>query len=181
MSNTMTKRDRGAVLFQTFFNQLRGDFERLDGGQLKALRALGEMKRILNVLEETVKLHGKVLFEEEPKVKFSCIACDHTFDLSLPEAQAQNFTSICPKCHNWGLPLREGGDYEYSPVEIAEVTGFAHGTVCRVIRELGLNPGGKRHRLFRKEEFKKIEAVLQKKTSRVKKLIGGSNESYVKN
>jgi len=179
MSTIMTKGDRRAVLFQTIFNRFTGEFERLDSSQLRALRALGEMKRRLDVLEETVKLLAEVTFEEEPKVKFTCISCDHTFNLSLPEAQAQNFTSVCPKCHNWGLPLRDEGEYEYSPSEIAEVTGFARGTVCQVIRELGLNPH-KEHRLFRKKEFKKIEAVLQKKTPRCKKL-GGSNGSNSKN
>lgn len=177
MGKLMTKRDRGAVLFQTFFNKLREDFERIDNSHIRSLRVLGEMKRRLDTLEETVRLHGLVLFDQEPRIKLTCISCNHQFELSLPEATAQNFTSVCPKCHGWALPLQR--EREYSLKEIAQITGFAYGTVCQAVREMQLKPRGE-HRLFGKSEKKKIEAVLSGKKPR-KKLEGEKNGSDSQN
>ena len=162
MNQTMTKRDRGAIVFQGFFNRLREDSERMDANQLKVMRALGEMKRRLDTLEEAVKLHGQVIFEEEPRIRFACISCDRSFDLPLPTAQAQNFVSICSTCHNWSLPMLGKEERQYSPKEIATLTGFNHSTVCKTIRELGLKDG-RRHQLYGEEDLQEIKAVLQTK------------------
>ena len=163
----ISKRDVGAQLLWTWINTLQRRFEQLEESYLRVSRANMEMKRRLDVVQETTVLHGRIVFEKEPTVKMSCISCDHTFNLPLPEAQVMNFTSVCATCGSWALPLREGR--EYSPHEIAEITGFAHSTVCRVIRDMELKPRYKQ-RLFNEKEFKKIDAVLQEKIRK-----GGGN------
>ena len=160
-----TKHDRGALLFQTWFNRLQADVERISDQHIAIMRSTAEMKRRLGALEETVRLHGQVIFEEESTVKFSCISCDHTFELSLPEARAANFTVICEKCSNWSLPFRE--DF-YTLHQIANLTGFSYKTICLAARELGIL-FGQRDKKLDVQQFEKIKAILGGKTPRSRK------------
>ena len=149
-------------MFWTWFNTMQNRFDQLEASYLRVARANGEMKRRLDTLEESTRLLTGVVFEEEPRIRFACISCDHSFDLPLPTAQAQNFVSVCTSCHNWSLPIPEKGLKEYSPKEIATLTGFNHSTVCKTIREIGLKDG-KRQQLYGEEDLQEIKAVLHTK------------------
>ena len=164
----LSKHDRGAIIFQGWFNRLRENYENLEGKQLTVTRSTVEMKKRLDVLEETVKLLSAVVFEEEPKVWLTCISCDHSFTLSLPEATAQNFTSLCEVCHAWALPFPEGR--EFTLREISELTGFGYTTTVRAARKLGVKLGQQDKR-FTKTQFEKIRAVLDEKTRRPRKAV----------
>ena len=162
----LSKHDRGAVLFQTWFNQLWAGFKELEDRQLKILRSTVEINKRLNMLEETTKLLSQVVFEEEPTVKFTCISCDKTFKLSLPEATAQNFTVLCPVCHNWALPFEEAP--EYTLRQISQLTGFSYSTAVRATRELGVKIG-QRDKRFTRAQFERIRTILEEKTPRPRK------------
>ena len=163
----LSKHDRGAILFQTWFNKLWAGFKELESQQLKILRSTVEINKRLNMLEETTKLLNQVVFEEEPRVKFTCVSCDHTFELSLPEARQQNFTVLCSVCHNWALPFQEAP--EYTLRQISQLTGFGYTTAVLAARELGVKIGV-RDKRFTQKQFERIRAILQEKTPRPRKL-----------
>ena len=167
-NRALSKTDRGALIFQTWFNKLQGDVERVSTQHITVMRSVGEMKRRLDLLEETVRLHGQIVFEEESTVRFTCISCDHTFNLSLPEARAQNFTSLCSVCHNWALPFLY--ENQYTLHQIANITGLAYKTVCLAAREMGIKVG-QRDKKLDEEQFQKIKAILAEKTPRPRKAV----------
>jgi hypothetical protein len=172
----LSKRDRGAILFQTFFNETTAHFERMDVNYLKLLRLIDQLKRRVDVLEDTARLHTQTLFENEPTVTFGCIACEHTFELPLAEAKAQGFVTVCELCYACALPVEERKG-EYSLREIGRLTGYAYNTACQTARELGLGLNRKQNKRFNEQEFRQIKTKLEKKTPKSKN--GGENGNHV--
>ena len=166
MSKALSKWDKGALLFQSWFNRLWGGFEELKEQQLKIIRANFEIKKRLNAVEERTQLLSQMVFDKEPMVRFTCVSCDKTFKLSLPEATAQNFTTLCPVCHNWSLPFQEAP--EYTLRQISQLTGFSYSTAVRATRELGVKIG-QRDKRFTQKQFERIRAILGEKTPRPRK------------
>ena len=169
MSNELVpnKNDGGAVMFWTYHNQLQEHLEKMDAFILELARSQHETKRRLAAIEHAVKTHGRIIYEDQATIKMFCIACHHEFDVPIAEADNPDFVTTCPECHNWSLPMQDKELNEYSPKTIARETGFAHSTVCQVIRELGLK-NGRRLQLYGKEDFQKIAAVLKSKKPRRK-------------
>lgn len=161
-SPRLSKEDRGAIMFQTFFNKTREDFDRLDTNWIKLARAIGELKRRVDVLEESIKFYRAILRSGKTTIKFSCIACDYEFHLPQDEARVQNFTTICPKCYSWALPVPKAR--EYSVKDFIKITGLCRDTVLKTIRKTGLSDGvSGREQFFNEEKAQKILAILKTK------------------
>jgi hypothetical protein len=116
------ERERGAMLFWETVQTIRAEYQRLDQAWLKMSRVLGEFKRRLDTIEDTLAVHREILSKDEARVHFLCIACDTGFELPLSEAIGQDFTAVCPDCGNWALafPRRAAGrvgghSQEYHP------------------------------------------------------------------
>lgn len=157
----LSKSDRGAILFQTVFNQLTASVERIDANILELARSQHEYKRRLSALEEAVKTHRKTLFPDNQGVRMFCIACHYEFSIPVQEAEDPEFVTTCPKCHHWSLPMGES-EPEYTTAEIAEMTGFSYSFICQVIRELGLRKG-RELQSYHEEEIQQIKAFLSTK------------------
>lgn len=169
--NDLSKRDRkagGAVLFWEWFNQFEVQLKKMDSEILSLARSQQETKRRLVAIEQAVKTHSRIIFENQAMVRMFCISCHHEFDVPVAEAEDPNFTTVCPECHNWALPSPDESLRECSPKTIAEETGFSCGTVWQTIRELGLKHG-REHQIYHQEEVEKIKAVLATKKHKPKK------------
>jgi len=174
MMGYLSKRDRGAVLFQTWFNKLREQMEQMDTAILELIRSEHETKRRLAAIEHAVRTHSRLIYEDQATVKMLCIACHAEFDVPIAEADNPDFVTTCPQCHNWALPISNedhceplGAGILYSPRMIAEETGFSRSCVCQTIRKLGLR-NGRWFQFYRGEELEKIKAALATKRRRPK-------------
>ncbi|HUT56180.1 MAG TPA: hypothetical protein VM658_22500 [bacterium] len=108
---------------------------------LKVTRAVAQLVRRVDVLEECTRLYRGILGLEQPVVRFGCISCRHDFDLPLAEAQALNFTPLCPECHNWALPFPKQ-EY-FTAHQIAALAGFPYRTVLKMIHTRGFEKASK--------------------------------------
>jgi len=167
MSNELSKKDRGALIFQTVVNKFNEARDNLEDNYLKLSRAVYEMKRRLDVLEERVAAQSEVLFGDKPTVTMLCIACDYSFELSITEARSLNFTGICPLCHNWALAVDKSDIATITPNQIARETGRNPTFVCQVARENGLGHNyGKRTKMFTEDESQQLRGLLAEKRRR---------------
>lgn len=161
------KNDGGALMFWSYHNQLRAELERMDAAILELARSEHQTRRRLAAIEHAVKTHSRLIYEDQATVKMFCICCHHEFDVPIAEADDPDFVTTCPECHSWSLPMPEQSLKEYSPTMIAEETGFAHSTVCQVIKKLGLK-NGRGWQLYGEDAFQKIVDVLKTKNPRRK-------------
>jgi hypothetical protein len=159
-----TKSDRGALLFWEALQSIRSQYQQMDQAWLKVTRVLGEFKRRLDCLEETVKVHREILCKDEAAVHFVCIACDTGFELPLAEAVEQDFTTVCPSCGNWALAFPRDG--EYNTEQVAARLGVSAKTVTNTIRELGWARGSGHHNRLSEEQVEQIAAARRAKKAR---------------
>jgi Zn finger protein HypA/HybF involved in hydrogenase expression len=160
------KNDGGALMFWSYHNQLQSQLERIDAAILSIARGMHEYRRRLTVLEKSVALHTKIIFDDQHTIQMTCISCTRVFGVPIAEAESQDFTTVCPECHNWALPVKETPK-KYSIRQIAQISGFAYETVAQVIRENGFNQN--QHGIYRQydeETTLKVLAILKKKKPR---------------
>jgi len=179
--SVVNKEDGGALLFWSYHNQLQAKLEQIDKTLLELMRAGHEYKRRLSSIEEAIKSHRKLIFHDQQAVRMFCIACHHEFDVPVYEASDPEFVTVCPRCHNWSLPIREGNDQipTVSAKQISEEVGRPYDTVVRTARELGLgHKYGTRYKTFTQAESQQIKSVVAKKR-RVQK--GGDHGRKIEN
>jgi len=164
MRNGLSKKDQGALLFQTWNNKLQERLNDTDKRGLRLAYRVCEMKRRLDCLEQIVfSLRGE-LHRDLPQVEFFCIACGKHFNIPEPEAKAQEYMTVCPDCHNWALPTRDDDSVAtISGKQIAEETGRSYSFVCQLARENELGHCyGRRTKLYTNQEKDKLVELLEK-------------------
>jgi hypothetical protein len=161
------RRDAAASMFWSFVSSIEGRAETLEERYLQLIRGMGELKRRLDVAEESLSLYRQLFGDGKPAIKFFCIACDHEFNLPLDEAEAENFTTTCPKCHAWCLPYPEHVQRQYTAKEIAAMCGFSYCHVAHIISRHGFNDNtpGRHYRLYTAEQTKQIIEIVKGKQS----------------
>jgi hypothetical protein len=163
--NKLSKRDRGALIFQTWNNQIQERLENVDGRELRLAFLVYEMKRRLDCLEQVVSCLRRANPGGEPEIEFFCIACGKRFGVPEPEAKAQDFTTTCPSCHNWSLPAtnEDDGIATISGKQIAEATGRPYSLICQLARKnhLGHYYGPKTKLYTAQEKGKLIELLAE--------------------
>ena len=160
------KNDGGALMFWTYHNQLQAKLDKIDSLLLSIAQGNHVFNRRMTAIEKAVRLHTKIVFEDQESISMTCISCPCVFEVPIAEAENQDFTTICPECSNWALPMKETPK-KYSIRQIAQISGFAYETVAQGIRENGFNQN--QHGIYRQydeETTLKVPALLKKKKPR---------------
>jgi len=179
--SVVNKEDGGALLFWSYHNQLQAKLEQIDKTLLELARAGHEYRRRLSAVEDAIKSHRRLIFHDQQTVKMFCIACHHEFDVPIYEASDPEFTTACPRCHNWSLPIGEGNDNipAVSAKQIANETGRPYATISQTALRLGLgHRNGTRYKTFTRAESEQIKSVVAKK-KRVQR--GGDHGRTIEN
>jgi len=159
-SNNLSKRDRGAMLFQSVINQF-GQVQDEQQGEIKEIRnTLWDFRRRLRIVESRVEYISS-LVRRGPIVQLECIECKGKTVMSTEEAAACDGMSICPECGNYCLLDDSQGQQDLTASGIATELNLAPVTVLQIARknEIGRKTG--KYRYFEQGDIEKIEAVMK--------------------